>query len=395
MPTAPPSTESVRTELTAQTIGVRVVAGLLIVGAMYLLASIMVPFVIALVLAIALSPVASRLERAGLPRALASLICVSLIVAVLAATVGLIFYQSGTMLQTSDKALQRVSQLLDEASRATGADQLIESLGLAAPEEGSSAPSGAGPGASPDREDSSSTPAPIWDKFVRNRVSSLGRWIVMGLGGVLGFLGGVVIFLAFLYYMLANRSEWIERIKRASDALGLQPRSGELGRIQGEIVTYISYLAMVSLVYMVVISLAAWAIGLPQPLLWGVLTALLEVIPYFGPLIAGALPTVVSLTTGAGIWQPLTVIGLFAALQTVEGYVVTPLLYGKAVNIDPVTVLLGVLFFGLLWGPLGLAVAMPMMILLRGLLAITPNTPALDALADAGSQEKAPPPSKK
>ncbi len=212
---------------------------------------------------------------------------------------------------------------------------------------------------------------------------------------MLGFLGGVVIFLAFLYYMLANRSEWIERITRASDALGLRPRSGELGQIQTEIVTYISYMAMVSLGYMVVVSLAAWAIGLPQPLLWGLLTALLEVIPYFGPLIAGALPTVVSLTTGAGIWQPLTVIGLFTALQTFEGYVIAPLLYGKAVNIDPVTVLLGVLFFGLLWGPLGLAVAMPMMILLRGLLAITPDTPALDALADAESPGKAPPPSER
>ena len=396
MPTASPTTESVRTELTAQTIGVRVVAGLLIVGAMYLLASIMVPFVIALVLAIALSPVSSRLERAGLPRGLASLICVLLVVAVLAATIGLILYQSGTMLQTSDKALERVSQLLDEASRATGADRMIESLGLAGTEEGPGASPESRPSTATDREESSSSaPAPIWDKFVRNRVSSLGRWIVTGLGGVLGFLGGVVIFLAFLYYMLANRSEWIERITRASDALGLQPRSGELGQIQKEIVTYIGYLAMVSLVYMVVISLAAWAIGLPQPMLWGVLTALLEVIPYFGPLIAGALPTVVSLTTGAGMWQPLTVIGLFVALQTFEGYVITPMLYGKAVNIDPVTVLLGVLFFGLLWGPLGLAVAMPMMILLRGLLVITPDTPALDALADAESPESGPPPSKR
>ena len=401
MPTASPSTESVRTELTAQTIGVRVVAGLLIVGAMYLLASIMVPFVIALVLAIALSPVSSRLERAGLPRALASLICILLIVAVLAATVGLILYQSGTMLQTSGKALERVSQLLDEASRSTGAEGMIQSLGLAGPEEGPGDSTGPGqittpgpetvPGDSTDREASSSTSAPIWGKFVRDHVASLGRWIGTGLGGVLGFLGGVVIFLAFLYYMLANRSEWIERITRASDALGLQPRSGALARIQKEIVTYMGYLAMVSLVYMVVVSLAAWAIGLPQPLLWGVLTALLEVIPYFGPLIAGALPTAVSLTTGAGMWQPLTVIGLFAALQTFEGYVITPMLYGKAVDIDPVTVLLGVLFFGLLWGPLGLAVAMPMMILLRGLLAITPNTPALDALADAKGPKKASP----
>ncbi len=395
MPTASPSTESVRTELTAQTIGVRVVAGLLIIGAMYLLASIMVPFVMALVLAIALSPVGDRLERAGLPRALASLICVLTIVAVLAATVGLVLYQSGMMLQASDKALQRVSELLDEAARATGADRMIESLGPAGPGGGESTSPGSDPGASQDREASSSTAAPYWDKYVRNLVTSLGRWIAMGLGGVLGFLGGVVIFLAFLYYMLANRSEWIERITHASSALGLEPRSGKLDRIQTEIVTYIGYLAMVSLAYLVVISLAAWAIGLPQPLLWGVLTALLEVIPYFGPLIAGALPTVVSLTTGAGLWQPLTVIGMFAALQTFEGYVITPMLYGRAVDIDPVTVLFGVLFFGLLWGPLGLAVAMPMMILLRGLLAITPNTPALDALADAEGPENVPTTSEK
>jgi predicted PurR-regulated permease PerM len=383
MPTAAPPTESVRSQLTAQTVGVRVVAGLLIVGAMYLLATIMVPFVMALVLAIAFSPLANRLERAGLPRALASLTCIMLVVAVLAAAGGLILYQSGAMLQTSDKALERVAELLGEVARATGADRLIQETGPAGSQEG--------PNASPDGDAPSSAPGPDWVNIVRNHVNTLARWVISGLGGALGFLGGVVIFLAFLYYMLANRSEWIERIERASDALGLHPLSGELSKIQGEIVTYISYLAMVSLVYMVVISLAAWAIGLPQPVLWGILTALLEVIPYFGPLIAGALPTVVSLTTGAGMWQPLTVIGLFVALQTFEGYVITPLLYGKAVNIDPVTVLFGVLFFGLLWGPLGLAVAMPMMILLRGLVIISPDTPALDVLADSERPENAPP----
>jgi predicted PurR-regulated permease PerM len=90
----------------------------------------------------------------------------------------------------------------------------------------------------------------------------------------------------------------------------------------------------------------------------------------------------VAATLGHGWWQPLAVLAFFAALHTVEGYVVTPMLYGRAVHIDPVTVLFGVLFFGYLWGPLGLAAAMPMLIILRGLVAITPGTPALDALTD-------------
>ena len=204
---------------------------------------------------------------------------------------------------------------------------MIESLGLAGPEEGPGTSPSSGPSTSPDRDASEflldSRPDLGQIRPQPRRVA--GPMDRHGSGGVLGFLGGVVIFLAFLYYMLANRTEWIERITRASRRPRVGASLGRIGPIQSEIVTYISYLAMVSLVYMVVISLAAWAIGLPQPLLWGVLTALLEVIPYFGPLIAGALPTVVSLTTGAGMWQPLTVIGLFAALQTFEGYVITPI----------------------------------------------------------------------
>jgi predicted PurR-regulated permease PerM len=180
--------------------------------------------------------------------------------------------------------------------------------------------------------------------------------------------------------MLQTRSDWIERITTAGRRVGLKPDARHLETVRREVGTYVKTLFFVSLGYTVLITLALWALGVPQPLLWGVMTGLLEVIPYFGPFIAGALPTFASLGTGESLWQPLAVIGLFVVLQTVEGYVVAPLLYGNAVKIDPVTVLFGVLFFGILWGPFGLALAMPTMILLRGLIAISPETPALDAL---------------
>jgi len=116
----------------------------------------------------------------------------------------------------------------------------------------------------------------------------------------------------------------------------------------------------------------------------------LRYIPFLGIWVAALPPVLMSLGTSDGWAQPLAVVALFTGLQTVEGYVIAPVLYGRAVSIDPVTILLGVLFFGWLWGPLGLALAMPMLILLRGLLAITPDTPALDALMEAGDEEKAP-----
>lgn len=359
-----------RGQLGAQTIALRVVAGILAVGALYFLASILVPFFLALVFAIALTPLAARLERLGLGRTLASLACVLSVAAVLLGVAVLVAYQAGSILGNADDYLSGFARHADALSKAVGGDRLMETLGVLEDADG---------GKSVDRA--------YWANLLRQNARSIGRWVATGLGGALGLLGGAIILLAFLFYMLDGRSEWVRRIGRAATALGMHPRERERSRIREEIGTYVKYLAIVSTAYMVVMSLALWAIGVPQPILWGVLTGLLEVVPYFGPLIAGAMPTIMALGTGKGLWQPAAVVALFAVLQTVEGYVVSPKLYGGAVKIDPVTVLFGVLFFGWLWGPAGLAAAMPMMILLRGLLDITPDTPALDALADAGEGE--------
>jgi predicted PurR-regulated permease PerM len=172
----------------------------------------------------------------------------------------------------------------------------------------------------------------------------------------------------------------------------MAPSDDRLEKVRDEVVRFAGCLAMVACGYVVVVSLALWALGVPQPLLWGLMAGLFEVVAYFGPLIASVLPTVVALSLGVW-WKPVAVAGLFLALHLVEGYLITPALYGRAVRFDPVTVLFGALFFGWLWGPVGLAVAMPMLIILRGLLLITPNTPALDALADVeGEKERTPGP---
>jgi predicted PurR-regulated permease PerM len=68
--------------------------------------------------------------------------------------------------------------------------------------------------------------------------------------------------------MLVTREEWIDRLVHASTVLGLRPRRGELLKVQHEMVTYIGFMALVSLGYMILVSLCLWAIGVPQPLLW-------------------------------------------------------------------------------------------------------------------------------
>jgi predicted PurR-regulated permease PerM len=381
-----PADAAVQDGLDAQTFALRIIAGLLVVGTAWLLAGLLVPFFLALVLAIALAPVMAWLVGKGVPRAMAGVLCVLAVAAFLGLTIGLILFQTGSIIQDSDKYLRRFSDLLASGSHLSGSDHMIGSFGLLK-EDGEAEVSGrpgvravARPGDAP------GAPAASWDRFLRRNVRSLAQRVGTGLGGLLGFVGGVVLFLAFLFYMLMSQEEWIDRLTLASARLGMRPRHGELVKVQQVLVRYIGCLALVSLAYMVLVSLVLGAVGVPQPLLWGVLAGLLETLPYFGPLIASILPTIVALTLGSW-WQPAVVIAMFLGLHLVEGYIVTPLLYGRVIDFNPVTILFGALFFGWIWGPLGITLAMPMMILLRGLLVMAPEAPALDALADVEGEK--------
>ena len=376
---------------------IRVLAILATGAAAYAMSSILVPFLLALVLAIALTPVAFWIERRGAGRTIASLLCMLMVAGFLLGTASLIAYQANGILRDGDKYVDRIGDLAARSVRFIGGDAALRSLiSDSNPEVAADADAAeveGRPTAAPSTEE---TPrADEGDKMVararealRADAASLGGYAMTGVGGALGLLAGAVLMLAFLFYMLQGRSEWIHRFRKAAQGLGMRPLDKELPRVAHELKTYIGTLAAVSVAYAVIITGVLWMIGVPQPMLWGALTALLELVPFFGPFIAGALPTLAALGGGEGIWQPIAVIVTFGVLQTIEGYVVAPLLYGNAVEIDPVTVLLGVLFFGFLLGPAGLTLAMPLMILLRGVLAITPDTPALDALADAEAPGK-------
>jgi predicted PurR-regulated permease PerM len=368
----------------------RIIAGLMIVGAVALTASIVVPFLLAIVLAIALEPLVERLVRMGVPNALASLAGMLLVAGVLVGVGGLITYQTGAILQDSDRYVQGFSRIASRVAQATGAQRLLDRMGTPSQED-STDRSVQDQKTTESDSDPSNQPPTAEQRMIdllRRNAERIGSYFVSALGGLIGVVGSLVLLLAFLFYMLLTRKEWMGRTTLAMSYLGMRPGRRELEVIQEQMVRYLGRLGLVSLSYVVIVSLGLWLIGLPQPILWGVLTGVLEIVPYVGPILAATLPTLVALGSGT-LAQPAMVFGFFLVLQTIEGYVITPLLYGDAVQINPVTVLLGVLFFGWLLGPWGLMLAMPLLILLRGLLVLAPGTPALDVMLEADKQEAA------
>ncbi|CAN5728193.1 hypothetical protein BH23PLA1_BH23PLA1_17670 [soil metagenome] len=405
--------------VTSRTVAVRTIMVLLIIGAAHLLSVVLVPILLALVLAITLSGVANRLERWGLTRTVSSLVCTLGIGAILTTVGGLLIYQLGSIVRDADTYINELSSMLAEANEYVGNDRIRETLGvlqsvlpdqdddeqeqaseshrlslrsersgddeepdlpdLQVPESLSRDEDADGetvPGNEPDDQDNSPD---AWAEFLQAHLRWVVEWLVMGLGGLLGLALGLFAFLIALFFMLKTRDRWIRRLERAARRIGLEPKPEILEGLRRNIVTFLGCLSMIALTYVIVISLALWLIGVPRPLFWGLLTGMLEFIPIIGPLTSGVLATVASLATGS-FWKPLAVAAIYIGLHAFEGYVVWPLLFGRTIRFNQVVILFSILFFGLLLGPLGPILAMPMMILVRGLVAISTDTPALDAL---------------
>lgn len=383
--------DDVKEAIEGQSVTLRVIALFLLVGACWVLATILVPFAIALMVAIALSPLADRLERGGFPRGLASLTCTLGVAGLITLAVGLILFQTGSIVHDSDRYIHGFGTKIDDLVKHTHSQRAATTLGLLSenkdPRPGARSLSrGAKAGNGVEPNDSQGEKAGGGESLLRRGMTIAGGWLVTGFGGLLGVLGAGVLFLAYLFYMLEGRDGWVESLTAAGRRLGLRPSPGKLKKVREQVMGYFGCLALIALGYAVVVSLVLWLLKVPQPILWGVLAGMMEVVPYFGPLIAGVLPTIVALSLGSW-WQPAAVVAMFLTLHLIEGYLIEPKLYGRVVRLDPVTILFGAIFFGALWGPGGLAIATPMMIMIRGLIMITPDTPALDALAGVRAEK--------
>lgn len=108
--------------------------------------------------------------------------------------------------------------------------------------------------------------------------------------------------------------------------------------------------------------LVFWATGLPSPLLWGAIVAVLNFMPYIGPMIANVIVLTIGLATFPHFGQAILPVVLLAALNVIEGQLVTPMVVGRGSRLSPLAVFLALAFGAWLWGAVGALVATPVLI---------------------------------
>ncbi len=128
---------------------------------------------------------------------------------------------------------------------------------------------------------------------------------------------------------------------------------------------YLGTITAINMVLGIIVAAALWAIGMPTPLMWGGIVALLNYIPYFGPIIGALLLAVGGLMTFSDIWMALLPAALMVALHLIEANVVTPLVVGHRLTISPLLILISLSFWGWVWGTPGALLAVPLLIIIQ------------------------------
>lgn len=184
--------------------------------------------------------------------------------------------------------------------------------------------------------------------------------IARALGTTTSVLADTVTIVLLLWLLLASGDLFYEKLLKLLPATGdKRVASKVVNETESAVAGYLVATALINLGQAAAVSVALWLLGMPNPMLWGVLTFGLEFIPYLGGAIMVGLLTIVAFTTFDSLGRILAAPGAYLAITTLQNNLVSPVVYGQRLRLNPVAVFIGVLLWWSLWGVPGAFLAVP------------------------------------
>ena len=171
-------------------------------------------------------------------------------------------------------------------------------------------------------------------------------------GTVMAIVSHGFLILIFVVFLLAGRNPH-------------QRRTGIYAEIESTIRGYITTMTAIAAVTSLLVGAVLWVFGLEMAWLFALLVFFLSYIPNVGPIVATLLPIPIALTQFQDPWMIFAVVAVPGAIHMTIGNLVAPKLMGRGLELHPVTVLLALAFWGLLWGVVGMVLAVPIVAMLR------------------------------
>jgi predicted PurR-regulated permease PerM len=321
--------------------------------------SILIPIVLAVFISYALDPFQRRLVKWRVPQAVSAALLLGTIVTAVAGGAFLLRNQMGNFLAELPIAAQKVRAAVHDALP-IGPGPMAQ-VQQAADELRHAATEVTGNTSTPTRG--------VTRVQVEQPGLAVSDLLWQGTLSAVEIAGQVILVLALSYYLLASGDLFKRKlVKMTGTTLSDKKLTVELlNQIDTQIASYLVVRAAISCIVTVATSVAFWALGLDNPVVWGVMAGLLNVIPYVGPaLVAG----------GAGVagflqFGTLTMAGVAAGtavlIATLEGFLISPWLMGRAGRMNAAAVFIGLSFLGWIWGIWGLLLAVPIMMAVKAI----------------------------
>lgn len=308
---------------------------LAVLGALYLMKDVVVPVILAWVVANILHPVVNWMEERRVPRVPAVGIVTLALVAVLLSVIALLSLpitywlgratELGTLLRDKMQSMAGPLDFLREITKTVG--QIT----------------------------GQSTGSGLHVEESTNIVSGIVAVLTPAVSQSILFLGALIFYLIY-QKKIKNRVVLILPSREARlTALRI------LGDIERNTTIYFGTFTLVNLVLGCVTVVLAYSVGLPNPLLWGVLAAVVNYIPYIGVAIMVVVLFLIGLFTFSTVSEALVAPLIYMGITTIEGHFITPALMGRRMTLNPFAVFLAIGFWTWMWGPIGAFVAIPIL----------------------------------
>lgn len=340
-PAIPAATDTDRRPLDIRSLALTAIAAVLVLHAVRVAAPIILPLYIAMLATLLLTPVVAALGRLRVPTALGALVVLTALV--VAAGTGVTLLASPVQewmgrAPTSIRMIEHKVRVLKEPlAQVTDVTNRVESMA----------------------DVSGATAAPV----VQVARPPLREVLV---SGTIDLALSSAIVLVLMYFLLISGGALTRKI------IAIQPQPEQRRRIVAilrtidrDISRYLLTVCGINAVLGATIALATHLLSMPNPLLWGTAAAVLNFVPFIGPFVTGSVLALAALLSFADPWQALLVPLTFFLITGIEGFVVTPALLGRRLDLSPIAVLISLLLCAWLWGIPGALLAVPTLAIVR------------------------------
>lgn len=331
-----------------------------IVAALYFAKAVFIPLAVAVLLTFVLAPPFRLLRRWGLPRAAAAPLVVALAV-ICILLVGTVLGQQLTQLAVRlpqyELTITAKIQKLRDSTLGGGTFERISRLLSDVNQEI------AGKQPEPSASAAISQPKPTSVEIVQPaaRPTEVIRRLAEPLVDPLTTVGLIVLFVAFF---LLERETLRDRLIRLAGSHDIGRTTEAINDTARRLSRYFLMQLLLNALFGLLVTIGLAFIGVPNPILWGILGMLLRFVPYIGAWIAAALPIAISFAVDPGWSMTLWTALLFLVVEPIIGQVLEPLLYGHSTGVTPVAVIVSATFWTWLWGPIGLLLSTPLAVCL-------------------------------